>query len=96
MDASVSDAPSSDVKPNVIPTAASAIANGSKRSRLRKTTSSVAAITSSAAISRPEIEPVISEARSLVTTGTPVTVYVPPWERRNIGIPTAWRIHLIA
>ena len=62
----------------MIPTAASAIASGSSRSRLRNTSSSVAAITSSAAISSPAIEPVIVVARSLVTTGTPVTVYVPP------------------
>ena len=43
----------------MIPAAASAIASGSSRRRLRKTISSVAAITSSAAISSPAIEPVI-------------------------------------
>ena len=80
----------------MIPTAASAIASGSSRRRLRNTSSSTAAITSSAAISSFEIEPVMSEARSLVTTGTPLTVYVPPLARRNIGIPTAWRIQPIA
>jgi ABC-type transporter Mla subunit MlaD len=66
------------VTPNVMPTAASATASGSSRNRLRKTISSAAAITSTAATSRPAIEPVISDARSLVTTGTPLTVYVPP------------------
>ena len=58
----------------MIPTAASAIASGSSRRRLRNTNSSTAAITSSAAIRSFEIEPVISDARSLVTTGTPLTV----------------------
>ena len=58
----------------MIPAAASAIASGSSRRRLRNTISSVAAITSSAAISSPAIEPVIWLARSLITTGTPVTV----------------------
>ena len=66
--------PASDSAPNVIPAAASAIASGSSRSRLRNTISSVAAITSSAAISSPAIEPVICDARSLTTTGAPVTV----------------------
>ena len=38
----------------------------------------------------------ICEARSLITTGAPVTVYVPPYAERNIGIRTACRIHEIA
>ena len=70
----VSDPPTSEVTPNVIPAAASAIPKGRRRSLLRNTISSVAAITSKAAIKSPAIEPVISEARSSVTTGTPVTV----------------------
>ena len=35
-------------------------------------------------------------ASSLSTTGTPVTVYLPPYEERNIGILIAPRIHEIA
>ena len=58
--------------------------------------SSVAAITSTAAISNPAIAPVICDARSWTTTGAPVTVYVPPYFRRNAGICTACRIHEIA
>ena len=61
----------------MIPAAASAIPSGSSRGRFRNTSSSTTPITISAAASRPAIEPVIVEARSSVTTGTPETVYVP-------------------
>ena len=74
IEAIVSEPPNSDVAPNVIPTAASAIASGSSRSRLRNTSSSVIAITASAAPSSTAIDPVIVPARSLTTTGTPLTV----------------------
>ena len=74
IEAIVSVAPSTASRPKVMPVAASATASGSRRKRLRNTSSRVAAITSSAAISRPAIEPVIWLARSLITTGTPVIV----------------------
>ncbi len=70
----MSVAPRTANSPNVIATDASAIASGSRRSLRRNTTSSVSAMATSAAISRPTIDPVISFARSLVTTGTPLTV----------------------
>jgi hypothetical protein len=77
IDAIVSDAPTSDTSPNVIPAAASAIASGNNRGRFRNTSSNTTPITKIAAASSPAIDPVIVDARSLVTTGTPETVYVP-------------------
>ena len=74
IEAIVRVAPSTASSPKVMPVAASATARGSSRKRLRKTSSRVAAITSSAAMSRPAMEPVIWPARSLITTGTPVIV----------------------
>ncbi len=71
-------APATVVSPNVIPAASSAMASGSRRSRLRNTIRSEAAMTSTAAISSLTIEPASEEARSLTTTGSPVTVYEPP------------------
>ena len=92
----MSEAPTSDMRPNVIPAAASATPSGNRRRRLRNTSSSVAAITSRAASSSQAIEPVISEARSLSTTGAPLTVYVPPKLSAKMGILTAWRIKEMA
>ncbi len=80
----------------MIPAAASAINSGSNRSRLRNTSTSVSAITTSATINRTTIDREICDARSLTTTGAPVTVYRPPYAEWNIGICTAARIHLIA
>ncbi len=88
--------PSNANSPNVIPAAASAIASGSSRRRFRNTISNVTAITSRTATSRPAIDPVIVVVSSLRTTGTPVTVYRPPYADLNIGILIAWRIQLIA
>ena len=96
IEAMVSDAPTSDIPPNVIATAASATASGSSRSRARKTIPSVSAITTSAATSSVTIDRVIDELRSLTTTGAPVTTYVPlPFGSFHWGIATArltWRI----
>ena len=60
IEAIVSDAPSSDISPNVIATAASATASGSSRSRLRNTSASTSAITRSATTSSRSSE---SDAR---------------------------------
>jgi hypothetical protein len=96
IDAIVSDAPTSDSPPNVSAAAATAIASGSSRSRLRKTSASVAAMTSSAANSRAIIDPVIEDVRSETTTGAPVTVYVAPLRGFQAGIATAARMSRIA
>ena len=74
IEAMVSDAPTRETAPKVIPAAASAIASGSSRRRRRKTISSTTAITSSAAIRSTPTDAVIVAARSFRTTGAPVTM----------------------
>ena len=63
----------SDSAPKVSPAAATATTSGSRRSRARKTSDSVMAMTTSAATSSTISEWLIDLVRSLTTTGAPVT-----------------------
>ena len=77
--------PASDSAPNVSAAAASASASGNSRRRVRNTSASVAAITSSAAPSSTRIEFCTASASPSLTTGTPVTRYLAPRRGRNCG-----------
>ena len=71
----VSEAPTSAMPPKVSAAAASAMPSGSRRARgVRKISSSIAAMTTSAATSRSTIESCSEVERSATTTGAPVTV----------------------
>ena len=78
MEAMVNEAPTSRIPPNSRPQAASATPSGSsragRRAGLRNTSSSVAAITSNAAINSTTIECESWFVSPESTTGTPVTV----------------------